>query len=142
MANTVPDRYLEAEVLNADPVKLVAILYRAAVESIAAARRHLQSGDILERSRKITKASEILNQLMLSLDHSSGGDLSRNLVELYAYMQTRLIEANGRQIDAPLAEVESLLKVLAEAWREATTVASAPPEAGAGAEYVPVTCTC
>src|SRR5712691_7648406 len=125
MANTAHDRYLEAEILNADPVKLVGILYRAA------ARRHLRNGEIRERSRKITKASEILNQLMLSLDHASGGDLSRNLVELYAYMQTRLIEANTRQIDAPLAEVEQLLVVLSDAWRAA---ASSPVALPSGAE--------
>src|SRR6266566_7915387 len=137
MANTAHDRYLEAEVLNADPVKLVGILYRAAAESIAAARRHLRNGEIRERSRKITKASEILNQLMLSLDHVSGGDLSRNLVELYAYMQTRLIEANTRQIDAPLAEVEQLLGVLSDAWRAATsTPAPLPSGAEVGVEHV------
>ncbi len=142
MTNTVSERYLEAEVLNADPVKLVAILFRAAGDSVAAARRHLQNGEIRERSRRITKASEILNQLMFSLDHSNGGDLSRSLVELYAYMQTRLIEANARQTDAPLAEVEDLLKVLAEGWREVTTsLAVSLPTAEPGAEYAPVACT-
>jgi flagellar protein FliS len=140
MANTIHDQYLEAEILNADPVKLVGILYRAAIESVAAARCHLQDGEIRERSRKITKASEILNQLMLSLDHASGGDISRNLVELYAYMQTRLIQANTQQTGAPLAEVENLLKVLSEPWHEATP--AQPAAAGEpDAEYVPLSCT-
>ena len=43
--------------------------------------------------------------------------ISRGLVEIYAHIQTRLIEANSRQIDPPLAEVEQLLGVLQEAWR-------------------------
>src|SRR5258708_4303857 len=142
MANTAHDQYLEAEILNADPVKLVGILYRAAGAYIAAARRHLRNSEIRERSRKITKASEILNQLMLSLDHASGGDLSRNLVELYAYMQTRLIEANTRQIEAPLAEVERLLVVLSDAWRAATsTPVALPSGAEVSVEYVPLSCT-
>jgi flagellar protein FliS len=141
MVNTAHRQYLEAEVLGASPVKLVEILYRAAVESVAAARRHLRNGEIRERSRSITKASGIVNELMLSLDHARGGDISRGLVELYAYMQTRLIEANTRQIDPPLAEVEQLLNVLSEAWRAVppmpeTQVASA----GEDAEYAPVSC--
>jgi flagellar protein FliS len=140
MANTIHDQYVEAEILGADPVKLVGILYRAAIESVTAARSHLQNGEIRERSRKITRASEILNQLMLSLDHSSGGDISRNLVELYAYMQTRLIEANTQQTGAPLAEVESLLKVLSEAWHAAAPAPSAEA-AEPAAEYVPLSCT-
>ena len=35
---TVYDRYLEAEVLSADPVKLVWLLYRGALDSVRAAR--------------------------------------------------------------------------------------------------------
>ena len=138
MRNTTYDRYLEAEILSADPVKLVQILFRAALESVAAARRYLRDGEIRQRSQHITKASEILNQLMLSLDHSLGGEISRNLVELYAYMQTRLIEANTQQTEPPLAEVEQLLATLADAWRAASPVVPAPPPA---TEYAPVSCT-
>src|SRR5258708_28133773 len=109
MANPNHDRYLEAEVLNADPLKLVLILYRAAIDAVAAARRQVQQGNIRERSRSITRAMEIVNELALSLNHAAGGDISRNLAELYAYMQTRLIEANTQQTDPPLFEVERLL---------------------------------
>ena len=138
MANTVYDRYMEAEILCAHPVKLVGILYRAAVEAVAGARRHLHHGEIRERSQSIVKASEILNELMRSLDHSAGGDISRNLVELYAYMQTRLIEANAAQTEPPLAEVEQLLITLSEAWHAASPALPPPaPEA----EYVPISCT-
>jgi flagellar protein FliS len=117
MANSIHGRYLEAEVMGASPVRLVEMLYRAALEAVGAARRHLRDGNIRERSRSITKAWGIINELMLSLDHTQGGQISRGLVELYAYMQGRLLEANGQQIDAPLEDVEKLLTVLAEAWR-------------------------
>ena len=133
--DNIYDRYLEAEILSADPWKLVSILYRGAIEAVGAARRHLDEGNILERSRKITKAAEIINQLMLSVDHSSGGELSHNLVELYAYMQTRLIEGNTQQSAEPLEEVERLLGTLLEAWRAA---APAPVPAAPATEYVPV----
>jgi flagellar protein FliS len=139
MVNTARRRYLEAEVLGASPVKLVEILYRAAAESVADARRHLFHGDIRARSRSITKASAIVNELMQSLDHARGGAISRGLVELYAYIQTRLIEANSRQIDPPLAEVEQLLGVLQEAWR-AVPGAPATTAPDADAEHDPVSC--
>jgi len=109
--------YLEAEVLNADPVKLVQLLYRGAIDAVVTARRHLASGAIRLRSRSITKAWEILLELLQTLDHTHGGDLSRNLASLYTYMQTRLMEANSRQSDAPLKEVEDLLNTLMEGWR-------------------------
>src|SRR5437868_15509149 len=103
MAQTIYDRYLETEVLSASPVKLIVNLYRAAIESIQAARAHLRQGAIWERSQKITKASEIVLELTQSLDQTGGGEISRNLAGLYAYMQTRLFEANTSQTEPPLA---------------------------------------
>ena len=81
--------YFEAEVLHADPLKLVQMLYRGAIDAVAAARRHVVEGNIRERSRSITRAMEIVNQLMFSLDHTAGGEISRNLSGLYAYIQSR-----------------------------------------------------
>jgi flagellar protein FliS len=114
------NRYLEAEILNADPVKLVQLLYAGAIEAVVAARRHLATGAIRPRSKSITKAWEILMELLQSLDHSQGGDLSRNLASLYLYMQTRLMEANSRQSDVPLKEVEDLLRTLMQGWSHVT----------------------
>ena len=115
MAN-VYSNYFEMEILNADPVQLVTILYRAALVSAGAARKHLEAREIGERSRSIAKTQGILHELMMSLDHERGGQISRSLGALYSYMLERLIEANSQQADAPLAEVEKLLSTLLEGW--------------------------
>jgi flagellar secretion chaperone FliS len=130
------DKYLETEILSADPVKLVCMLYRGAIEATASARRHLKAREIRERSRQITRTLEILRELSRSLDPHYE-EISGPLRELYAYMQTRLIEANAKQIDAPLAEVEQLLSTLLEGWK-----AAIPATAPAAAEkYQPMSCT-
>lgn len=138
MANPLSDRYLEAEVLNADPLKLVQMLYRGAIDAVAAARRHVVEKNIRERSRSITRAMEIINQLMFSLDHAVGGDLSHKLGGLYAYMQSRLLEANSQQTESPLAEVEKLLSTLLEGWCGAA-IATAPAASESASE--PISCT-
>ena len=61
------------------------------------------------------QAITIIAELNGSLNHSVGGEISRNLANLYDYMRQRLA-GNMRQQDAPLAEVETLLSTLAEAW--------------------------
>lgn len=129
MPNTAYDRYLETEVLAADPLKLVCLLYRGALEASHSARICIQDGDISGRSRNINRAWSILAELAASLDHSQGGQLSRRLAGLYAYLQTRLIEANVQQSPVPLGEVETLLSALAEAWHAAQAASSqASPE--------------
>jgi flagellar protein FliS len=125
MSYPIHDNYRDTEVLNAGPVRLVSILYRAAVDAVRTARRHLAGGAIRERSWQITKANSIVHELLRSLDREKGGEIARSLNDLYAYMSTRLIEANARQIDAPLADVERLLSTLLEAWSEVREVSAA-----------------
>ena len=118
--------YLESEIMSADPVELIQILYKAGLEAVGQARHHLQHADIASRSREITRASAILTELSLAVDRESGGPLSRNLIELYDYMQRLLIEANVEQSEPPLAEVGRLLATLLEAWMNCRQHQEAP----------------
>jgi flagellar protein FliS len=111
------DAYLENRVLSADPLELVYMLYERALTLVSNARASLKAGDIAERSKAISRTVEILAELEGALDHEAGGEISRNLQRLYQHMRTRLITANVKQQDAPLAEVESLLQTLGEAWK-------------------------
>jgi flagellar protein FliS len=114
----VYDIYLESQVMAADPLELVRLLYRAAGDATRNARAHMTAGRIGERSREISKTHAILAQLSVTLDHARGGALSRSLAELYDYMQRRLLDANQRQEAQPLVEVESLLTTLLEGWEQ------------------------
>jgi flagellar protein FliS len=130
MANHTHNRYLETQVLSAEPIQLVNMLYRGALENMAAARRHLAAGAIKERSARIMKAWDILRELARSLDHRQAPELSARLAELYAHMQKRLMDANTQQADAPLAEVEALLSTLGEAWRGVQAAQPSARESG------------
>jgi len=134
-------QYIEAEVLSADPIGLVNLLYRGAIESTGLARRHLAEGNIAERSRHVSRAWEIVRELSQSLDHSQGGEVARSLADLYAYIQDRLLEANSQQAEAPLAEVQALLATLAEAWQQLQTASRSVPVAAFGSTYVPLNCS-
>jgi flagellar secretion chaperone FliS len=129
MGHDAHDAYLESRVLSADPVELIRLLYQTGVSAVQDARRHLADGKIMERSKAITKASLVVIQLVTSLDHERGGEISRRLAGLYDYMLRRLTEANFQQRDEPLAEVLSLLATLAEGW-EGVRPAPKPEPAG------------
>jgi flagellar protein FliS len=119
MPGSAQSTYLEDKILNADPMELVCILYRAAKDAVASARTHLAASHIAEKGRQVSKALAILAELTASLDHAGGNTLSRSLAELYDYMQRRLLDASLRQRPEPLGEVESLLGTLLEGWEEA-----------------------
>ena len=119
--------YIEDEILTADPVKLVQLLYRGAIEAIRLARTKLETGDIRARSAALTKTIEILTELTSSLNHERGGELTARLAALYDYMQWRLIEANREQVDPPLEEVEQILGKLEDAWSQVKGPAAGSP---------------
>jgi len=110
------DTYLEATVLSADPVELVRILYRTAMDSIHDARAYLAAGDVAARVRAVNKAWGAIRELTFCLNHEAQPNLARQLAELYDYMQRRLLTANFEQTDAPLVEVAGLLETLSGAW--------------------------
>src|SRR5580704_19194449 len=118
MGYTAYQNYLENEVLTAEPLKLVVLLYRGALDSVGAARRYLEAKDIGQRSKSLNKALSILKELNLSLDMERGGPLSVELARLYDYMLRLLLEASVKQTDAPLEEAEQLLRTLLEAWEQ------------------------
>jgi len=108
--------YLENEVLSADPLMIVVLLYRGALDAIHIARQHLAKREIRQRSKAITKAQLIVFELANSLNREKGGNLATELARIYQYIGQRLVDANTLQQDAPLAEAAELLSTLLEAW--------------------------
>jgi len=141
MRHHVYKSYQEAEILSADPLELVRLMYRGAGEAIARARQCVGAGDIAGRVTAINKALTIVTELTFSLDRQKGEELSRALVELYNYIQRLLIDANCRQVDGPLAEAEGLMATLQEAWENCGPASRARgQEEEEELAYAPVSC--
>jgi flagellar protein FliS len=111
--------YLDNNIASENPVSLVTALYEGAIKAVQQARRCLETEDIWGRSKAISKAVDIITELMRSLNHEKGGDLSIRLRDLYGYMQTRLLAAHANQEDEPMAEVIGLLTTLLDGWYKA-----------------------
>jgi flagellar protein FliS len=108
---------MENSLLVADPVQLVVELYQGTLNAVLSARTHNAAGEPMERGAMINRAIDLLSKLTLSLNVEVGGDLSKNLKELYGYMQHVLLDAHARQSEERLNEVAGLLSTLLEAWR-------------------------
>ncbi len=110
--------YVVNEIVGTDPLQLVVALYEAAIRRSREARMCLEAGDVWGRARAISKAGNILTELILSLDPNVGPEIGRNLDRLYRYMLGRLQEAHSQKKGEPLAEVERILQNLLEGWRD------------------------
>ncbi|WP_144143667.1 flagellar export chaperone FliS [Paraburkholderia sp. BCC1884] len=108
---------VETGVMGASPHRLIVMLYQGARQAIAQARMHLQMGNVPARGEAIGKAIQIVESgLQQSLNLEAGGEIAERLNALYSYMSRRLLEANIKQSEAMLVEVDGLLSTLEEAW--------------------------
>lgn len=108
--------YVNQEILNASPEKLVQTLYRLVISSIASARECIRKQDIPGRVRHINKAFEALVELTNGLDYSASKEIAANYESIYAYCRKRLVDANSNASDEILAEVAKLAQELQNAW--------------------------
>lgn len=108
---------LETSVLNADPHRLIAMLFEGALVSISKAKNETLQKQTADKGKSISHAIAIIGEgLNASLDKNVGGELAQNLSSLYDYMVRRLIEANLKNDTAALDEVTGLLTELQGAW--------------------------
>ena len=107
---------VQTRIESASPHRLIQMLLEGALGKIAAAKGHMDRGEIRPKGEQIGSAISILEGLKTSLDMEKGGEIARNLEDLYTYMERRLIEANSSNDISLLDEVSDLLKQIKEAW--------------------------
>ena len=116
-------------VAQSNNVELIQMLFDGLVESLSAAKGHIQHNSIPEKGKAISRATRIVLGLQGALDFEKGGDLASNLNELYSYVTRRLIHVNLHNDLKALEEIFGLMSEIREAW---DTVPSLVPPANTG----------
>ncbi|OEY65131.1 flagellar export chaperone FliS [Marinobacter sp. X15-166B] len=106
----------QTSITDADPHRLIQLLYNGALERINMAKARMSAQDYEGKGQLITKALEIIGGLRSFLDFEKGGELAAQLEGLYDYMERSLFEANARNDVAKLDEVAELLRQVKEGW--------------------------
>lgn len=107
---------IESIVHEATPHKLIEMLFKGAKDALSQAVGAIERKDFEAKSKKISKAAEIILNLQTYLDKEKGGEVSDNLNELYTYMATVLIDANRTNDIEKLREISALLDTVAGGW--------------------------
>ncbi len=107
---------IDSIVFEATPHKLIDMLFKGAKDALLQAVGAIERQDFDAKSKKISKAIEIILNLQTYLDKEKGGDVADNLNELYTYMSTTLIDANRLNDVAKVQEVVGLLETVADGW--------------------------
>lgn len=106
-----------SQALVADKVELIQMLFDGLVDSLSVAKGHIEYKALDKKAQALNRASRILLGLKSALDFSQGGDLANNLNELYDYALRRVLHVSLHNDLEALAEVQSLMVEIQQAWR-------------------------
>lgn len=126
--NQDPLAYTTQEIMNSDPVTLVAMLYDKAVHSLKASVWAIRDDQIETSQESNGQAIDVIRHLLMTLDMDRGGEIASNLEALYAYMLRRLTEVKTHNDTRAAEEVIELLEPLRYSWRQLATANNQPGE--------------
>ena len=110
------DVMVESGVSEADQTQLIQMLLDGLIESLTFAEGYINRKAIAEKSQHLTRATRIVLGLQAALDYEKGGDIAKNLNELYGYVTRRLIHINVNNDIEALREIRGLIAQIREAW--------------------------
>jgi len=117
---------LQTRIDTASPHELIDLLLQGARSHIATAQGNIQRNQVREKGEHIGKALSIVEGLKTSLNQDRGNEIAGNLFKLYDYIQQILLQANINNDENLLAQSNSLLSEVHQAWQ---AINPKPPKA-------------
>lgn len=113
------DRYKQTEIRTANQGKLIVMMYDGAIKFLNIALENITDVKNYEQvNNSIIRAQDIITELLLSLNLTDGGEVAKNLFNLYMYFKKKLLEANIHKNAVAVKEVIVHLKDMREAWEK------------------------
>lgn len=137
---SVRTRYVDDTVATASPAKLLTMLYDRLVLDLERAELAQRGGDRGAAGPHLTHAQDIVSELLATLDVDAW-DGAQQLMAVYTYLITELVQANVSGDAERTAACRGLVEPLRDAWHQAAqevAVTSTPlePVGAAGAPAV------
>jgi len=97
-------------------VRLVVMLYEGVIKFNRLAVLAVKEKDIEKRTNYINRSVAIISELYNALDMERGGEVARNLRDLYLYSMAQLSEANRKNSAEIISKVTELFIEVKEGW--------------------------
>lgn len=125
------NQYQNTQISTSSPEKLLLMLYDGAINFTRIALDRMEKKDVAGKGMYIGKAQAIVSELMNTLNHEVGGDISRELERLYIYLIDEYLAANINNAPRSLENALKILTILRDTWVEAIDIWRRERESGA-----------
>lgn len=110
--------YVQTQFSTVGQGELLLMLYDGALRFLAQAREKMEARDYAAKGILISRALDVINELDSSLNQQMGGDLAKNLHQLYFLCSTKLLQANLRMSTELLDSAAEILTGLRNAYAQ------------------------
>jgi flagellar protein FliS len=124
------NQYQNVQVSTSNPEKILIMLYDGAINFTRIAIVKLANDDLAGKGLYISKAQAIVAELMNTLNHEIGGDIARQLEQLYNYLIDEFIAANIKNAPEPLENALRIMTTMRDTWVDAAEIVKKEREAG------------
>ncbi len=116
-------RYFEKEVLEGSPIEHIILLYGKAINCLKQVKRTMEEGVntpelVKSKAENLTRVVDILVYLEAILDMEKGGEIAKNLKEIYDLLIDELIKVNFTNELKPVEDAIEILENLRKAWMD------------------------
>lgn len=108
--------YQNNSVNTSTPGELTLMLYNGCLKFIEQGKRALENGKLEEKNTAIQKAQAIITELMLTLDRSA--PISENMLLLYEFANSRLMDGNIKNDSAMFEEAADIITEFRDTWKQ------------------------
>lgn len=110
-------KYKQTQVVSASREKLLLMMYEGAIKFTKLAIRAAEEKNIPDRCTNLGRAYDIVMELNNTLDHNVGGEISKQLEQLYMFITDQFTKANIGGDPEPLRNALKVLETLYEGWK-------------------------
>lgn len=108
--------YKKLQVDTASPISLVIMLYDRAIVLLNKAKNEISEKQYEAKGHTLDKATEIIFELLTTLDKDKGGEIASSLSNLYNFILREITDANSKLNSKPLDNAIRILSELRESW--------------------------
>ncbi|MEZ0574891.1 flagellar export chaperone FliS [Halodesulfovibrio aestuarii] len=115
---TAAQAYFSTQVSTTSQGQLLIMLYEGCLKFLNQAKTSIEEKDVAKKGMLITRAMDIINELDSSLNTEAGGEIAKNLHELYYFCNTRLLKANLLMDTTCIDEVIKIIDGVRDAYAQ------------------------
>jgi len=110
--------YKKLEINSTNRLKLIVMVYDAAIAALKQAQECHKKNDMIKRNRFVSRAQLIITELNNALNMEQGKDISETLSKIYYFLNRHLNEVNTDNDIHKVGQALNILVNLRDAWKE------------------------